>query len=263
MKTLINWKVFFVLLVAFEFGLVAITPYSLALQQHALANVQLPIPLTVLIPIQIVSQTLLFGVFIVLGLLFASRIGLGLPILEAKLRSEPVRDKIRVILPISIILGIVSSLLVIALEFMVFQPALVQQLGDQANKLALESSQLAAWKGFLASFYGGINEEILLRLNGMSFPAWLGKFVSHTADGKPSIFIFWMANVVVVVLFGLGRLPATALLLSLTPLIVIRTVLLNGIVGVVCGWFYQARGLDAAMLAHFSADIVLHVLLAL
>ena len=38
-----------------------------------------------------------------------------------------------------------------------------------------------------------------------------------------------------------------------------RALLLNGIGGIVFGWLYWKRGLLAAMLAHFSADIVLHV----
>ena len=263
MKTFINWKIFFILLAAFAFGLVAITPYSLALQQNALSNIQLPIPLAVLIPIQLISQTLLFGVFIAFGLFFASRIGLGLPILEAKLRGESVTNKVYTLLPISITLGVVASLLIIGLEVAVFQPALLQQLGDKANTLNLKTSQPAAWKGFLASFYGGINEEILLRLIVMSFLAWLGKFISKTADGKPTNAVFWIANILAAVLFGLGHLPATALLIPLTPLIVLRAIVLNGIVGIACGWLYQTRGLESAMISHFSADIVLHVLLAL
>ncbi|HXD11531.1 MAG TPA: CPBP family intramembrane glutamic endopeptidase [Anaerolineales bacterium] len=263
MKTHINWNIFFVLLAAFAFGLVAITPYSLALQQNALANIQLPIPLAVLIPIQLLSQTLLFGIFIALGLFFAGRTGLGLPILEARLRGESVANKIRAVLPISIALGIGASLLIIGLEVVVFQPAMIQQLGDKANALNLETSQSAAWKGFLASFYGGINEEILLRLIVMSFLAWLGKFISRTADGKPTNAVLWSANILAAVLFGLGHLPATALLVPLTPLIILRAIVLNGVVGIVCGWLYQTRGLEAAMMSHFSADIVLHVLLAL
>lgn len=263
MKTFINWKVFFILLAAFAFGLVAIMPYALALQQNALANVQLPMPLAVLIPIQIISQTLLFGIFIALGLFFANRVGLGLPILDAKLRGEVVADKVRAVLPISILLGVVSSLLIIGLEAAVFQPALAQELGEKANAIALQTSQPAAWKGFLASFYGGINEEILLRLIVMSFLAWLGKFISRTADGKPTSAVLWIANILAAVLFGLGHLPATAMLIPLTPLVIIRAILLNGFVGIACGWLYQTRGLESAMIAHFSADIVLHVLLAL
>ena len=263
MKTFINWKIFFILLAAFAFGLFAITPYSLALQQNALANIKLPMPLAVLIPIQLISQTLLFGIFIALGLFFASRIGLGTPILEAKLRGESVANKVYALLPISIILGIVASLLIIGLEVAVFQPALLQQLGDKANALNLRTAQPAAWKGFLASFYGGINEEILLRLIVMSFLAWLGKFISKTSEGKPTNTVFWIANILAAVLFGLGHLPATALLIPLTPLVIIRAIVLNGLAGIAFGWLYQTRGLESAMIAHFSADIVLHVLLAL
>jgi len=263
MKTFINWKIFFILLAVFAFGLIAITPYSLALQQNALANIKLPIPLAVLIPIQLISQTLIFGIFIALGLFFANRVGLGAPILEAKLRGESVTSKVQAILPISIILGVAASLLIITLEVAVFQPAMLQQLGDKANVLNLKTAQPAAWKGFLASFYGGINEEILLRLIVMSFLAWLGKFISKTPDGKPTNIIFWTANILAAVLFGLGHLPATALLIPITPLVIIRAIVLNGFVGIACGWLYQTRGLESAMIAHFSADIVLHVLLAL
>jgi hypothetical protein len=34
----------------------------------------------------------------------------------------------------------------------------------------------------------------------------------------------------------------------------------NGLVGVVFGWLYWRYGLLAAMIAHFSADVVLHTL---
>ena len=263
MKTFINWKVFFVLLAAFAFGLFAITPYSLALQQNTLANIKLPIPLAILIPIQLISQTLLFGIFIALGLFFANRIGLGLPILEAGLRGESVANKVRALLPISITLGVVASLLIIGLEVTVFQPALLQQLGDKASTLNLKTAQPAAWKGFLASFYGGIAEEILLRLFVMSFLIWLGRFLSKTSNGRPINLIFWIANILAAVLFGLGHLPTVALLVPLTTIVVMRTVILKGLIGIVCGWLYWKRGLEAAMISHFSADLVLHVLLAL
>ena len=62
------------------------------------------------------------------------------------------------------------------------------------------------------------------------------------------------------VVFGLGHLPATAALLPLTPAVIARAVVLNGIPGVVFGWLFWRRGLEAAMVAHFGADLVLHVL---
>ncbi len=46
----------------------------------------------------------------------------------------------------------------------------------------------------------------------------------------------------------------------LSPAVVARALVLNGVGGVVFGWLYWRRGLLAAMVAHFSADVVLHVL---
>jgi membrane protease YdiL (CAAX protease family) len=97
----------------------------------------------------------------------------------------------------------------------------------------------------------------------MSLIAWLGSFISKTPDGKPTGAIFWIANILAAVLFGLGHLPATANILPLTPLVITRAILLNGVGGVIFGWLYWKRGLESAMIAHFSADIVLHVLFAL
>jgi len=58
-------------------------------------------------------------------------------------------------------------------------------------------------------------------------------------------------------------LPATALLVPLTQLVITRAIILNGLVGIVFGWLYWKRGLEAAMVSHFAADIILHLLLAL
>jgi membrane protease YdiL (CAAX protease family) len=258
-----NWKIFFIVWIAAVIGVIAIIPYSLTLQSGTLQNLDLPIPLPLLLVIQIAQNAVIFGVLTALGLFFANRIGLGLPILEARLKGESVADKVRALLPLSIIIGVVAALLIIGLEIAIFQPALLRELGDSANALSGEAAQPPAWQGFLASFYGGISEEVLLRLFVMSLIAWLGSFISKTTEGKPTSTVFWTANILAAVLFGLGHLPATANLIPLTPLVITRAIVLNGLAGVAFGWLYWKRGLESAMIAHFSADIVLHVLLAL
>jgi membrane protease YdiL (CAAX protease family) len=97
----------------------------------------------------------------------------------------------------------------------------------------------------------------------MSFLVWVGRAVSKTADGKPTSAVFWVANVLAAVLFGLGHLPVTSTIVPLTPIVVARAIVLNGLAGVGFGWLYWRRGLESAMVAHFSADIVLHVLFAI
>lgn len=263
MKTIINWKVFFILWTAAILATIAVFPYTLELQTSALAAAKLPMPLPVLLTIQIVQNALLLAILIFGGMFFASRVGLGMPILESATRGESVTNKVRAILPLSIVLGLIGTLIILGLEVFYFQPAMLKELGNPANALNLQTSQPAAWKGLLASFYGGIAEEIQLRLLVMSFFVWVGHFISKTTEGKPTAAVIWVANILAALLFGLGHLPTTALLVPLTPLVILRAVVLNGLLGIAFGWLYWKHGLEAAMISHFSADIVLHVLLAL
>lgn len=256
-----NWKIFFILWVAAILATLAVLPYVFEMQSDLIALV--PISLPALIAIQIVQSGILFAILIFIGLILMKRIGLSTPILDAATNGETYADKFSAILPISIALGVIASLFIVGLDAYIFQPALLRELGDKANALNLQTSQPAAWKGFLASFYGGITEELLLRLFVMSLFAWLGSFINKTSDGKPTHIIFWIANILAAILFGIGHLPAVSVLLPLTTLVVIRTVVLNAVGGIIFGWLYQSRGLESAMIAHFSADIVLHVLLAL
>lgn len=265
-----NWILFLILFLASVFGLVAILPYSLALQGGLPPQQSLPMPLGQLILIQLGTQVALFAFAAAMGLSFANGIGLGLPILKAWLYPQevgadarPLWPKIRAFLPLSVIIGVVGSLLIIGLDAFIFQPLLKVQVGID-NPLGAGSAHTpAAWQGLLASFYGGINEEILLRLLVMSFLAWIGRSISHKPDGRPTLAVLWIANVLAAVLFGLGHLPVTSTLVTLTPLVVTRAIVLNGLLGVGFGYLYFKHGLESAMLSHFTADIVLHVLFAL
>jgi hypothetical protein len=256
-----NWKIFFILLAACVWGIIAVLPYTLELQKNVLSG--LTMPLWLLLLIQIIQSTVLFAIAIGLGLFIANRIGLGLPILEAKLAGESVGARLKAILPISIILGVAGSILIIGLDIYLFGPAMKTAFGAEAELLNIQGTQPAAWKGLLASFYGGIDEEVLLRLGIMTLFAWLGKFINKTPEGQPTSLVFWIANILAAVLFGLGHLPATATILPLTPLVVLRAIVLNGLLGVAFGYLYVTRGLESAIISHFSADIVLHVLMAL
>lgn len=257
-----NWKLFLILWLAGTFGVMAVIPYTLTLQGELLQSLELPIPLPALLALQIVQGSIILGVLTALGLLLANRIGLGAPIVEAWLNKESISEKIKSILPISIILGLIAGVLIIVLDVYVFQPLLIKDLGEQLNAIP-ESIKPPAWQGFLASFYGGIGEELQLRLFFMSLLAWLGSFISKQVNGKANNTVLWIANILAAIVFGLGHLPAASFILPLTTLVVIRIVLLNAIGGIIFGWLYQTRGLESAMIAHFSADIVLHVIFAI
>src|SRR4030042_3422489 len=223
-----------------------------------------PVSFSKMFVAQLTQGVPFIAILIFLGMILMKRIGLSAPILDAVTKGErkSAAGTLRRVLPISVVLGVVATLLLIGLSF-VLQPLLVAELGDKAAALRITGPQPAVWKGFLASFSGGIAEEIQLRLFFMSLLAWLGSFISRTSEGKPTNAIFWIANILAAILFGVGNLPSITVFVPLTALVLFRTLLLNAIIGVICGWLYQKRGLESAMISHFSADIVLHVLLAL
>ncbi len=258
-----NWRVFIVLWLASILGMVAIVPYSLTLQGITLENWPLAIPPFILIPIQLAEQAVFFGIATAAGLFLAYRIGLGAPILEAKLAGEKVGQRVRSILLPAIALGVIAGLIIIGLEIFIFTPALRAELGDTYKSLLTPGIAPPAWQGFLASFYGGIDEEILLRLFVLSLLAFLGKFISHTTAGRPTLAVLWIANILAAVLFGLGHLPAIANLVPLTPVVTVRAIVLNGLAGLAFGYLYFTRGIESAMLSHFCGDIILHVVAAL
>ena len=255
-----NWRVFFIVWALAVMGGVAVVPYALTLQAETLATAELPIPLPVLIAIQIGQQALLFGLLTGLGLLLATRIGLGLPLLRGWLAGEPVSARLKAMLAPAIVLGVLSAGAIIALGLLLFNPLLQAEFKRLGVELP-SNPPPPAWQGFLASFYGGISEEVLLRLFLLSLLAWLGSRLWRTSSGRPALGVFWVANLLAAVLFGLGHLPTAVVAgIPLTPLLVAEILVLNGLAGLVFGWLYWTYGLESAMLAHFSADIVLHVI---
>ena len=104
--------------------------------------------------------------------------------------------------------------------------------------------------------YGAVIEEVMLRLFIMSLLA----FVLHKLFGKktekPATSILIAANVIAALLFAAGHLPATEMMMGITPMILFRCFLLNGGFGLLFGWLYRKYGLRYAMLAHGGCHIV-------
>ncbi len=71
----------------------------------------------------------------------------------------------------------------------------------------------------------------------------------------------WGAIIAAAILFGLGHLPITSSITAITPIVIARAIILNGIGGLVFGWLYWKKGLTYAMACHFTADIVLLTIL--
>lgn len=113
--------------------------------------------------------------------------------------------------------------------------------------------------GFLGSISAGINEEIIMRLFVMSLFIWL--LTKILRRPQPNNGMIWTANIIAALIFGALHLPLAAQIYKeLIPIIVLNIIILNTLGGTLFGWLYWKRGILAAMIAHFGADVVLHVI---
>ncbi len=112
--------------------------------------------------------------------------------------------------------------------------------------------------GVIASIlYGGIIEEILIRLFFMSLIAFLIFKIFYRGMEKIPTRVFVIANIVAAILFAAGHLPATLVTFGeLTPMILFRCFLLNGGFGILFGWLYRKYGIVYAMMSHALFHIV-------
>jgi branched-subunit amino acid transport protein len=123
---------------------------------------------------------------------------------------------------------------------------------------------LDAWIASL--LYGGVIEEVMLRLFFLSLVAWLLRKLfckGKDTESLPS-WLFVAANIIAALLFAAAHLPATAVLFGkLTPVLLLRCFLLNGGLALGFGWLYRKYNIGYAMLAHAGVHICSKVLFLL
>lgn len=228
-----EWRVFFMLVTAGALGGIAVLPYALELQADRID--ELPMSMTHIVALSLAQGVVLMAVVVTLGMLAANAQNLIIP--------SAVKN-----LPLAVGAGIMAGAAIVLLERVVFMPFLPETLQQSTTPIAV-------WKRFLASFYGGFTEEILMRLFLMSVLA----FVLSRFWDQP-LWVLWMANVIAAFVFGLLHLPTVAAIVPLSLIVIVRTVILNMVGGVIFGGLFIHYGLTAAFAAHFTADIVLHIL---
>ena len=229
---------------------VAVLPYARRLTPEAFAKIKLSFPM--LAAQQGLEVFVLLGLLSLFGLRMGHRVGLGSPWLQGLFGAPKTATRATLRPWHTIVLGLVAGLVMIGLS-LVLDPMLPKMLHPVAKSTAGAS---ALW-GFLASFYGGIAEELQLRLFLMTLLVWM---LTLAGRHRPKPALFWLAIVIAALAFGAGHLPAAQQVWGLSGIVVVRTIALNALGGLVFGWLYWKRGLEMAMLGHFAADIVLHVL---
>jgi len=243
-------KQFAILFVLGSVGIVMFTIMSIPLIEQQLAKLspealeKVP-PLGMLMLLQGLQYSVLLAISILIGIGCAYRVGLHSHLIDRWVFHTAKVPSFAVEMKWSLGLGAAAAIVLLLLDRLM-QPALPEAL-QVANNIE------RSWLNLLTAMsYGGITEEILMRWGLMSLLVWIAWKVLKQGVTLPSQGIYQSAIVLAALVFGLLHLPATAAIVPLTPLVIIRAILLNGIAGIAFGWLFWQYSLEAAMLAHVS-----------
>jgi hypothetical protein len=194
------------------------------------------------------------AVVVLLGLRIGRTCGLGAPLIEAVLYPSLPSRSLGPPLVIAALAGAgLGAGVLLALRF-----GLAAAVPQLTARLASEAG-VAAWKRWLIAFDSAVLEEMMFRLLLVTGLVVLARHAATVSSGPGPRWTLALPVVIVAGGFAAAHLRPWLAVASPTPALVGGVLLLNAAGGLVFGWLYVTRGIEAAMVAHFVADVLLHV----
>ncbi len=196
----------------------------------------------------LVGALLIYPVAIYFGLRVGGRLGLGAPLIAARLAGrgfEGAAARLGTGSALGVGLGLAGVLVAAVLG------------GSLASADPAGADVVPLWIGVAQGLSAAVGEELVFRLGLMSILAWLAWRVLPAGDGGPSDLGMWFALGLTAVVFTMvhgapgGDAAGTALQVA-QPMQIVRL-----LAGVLFGWLFWKQGLEAAMAGHFAYDMVL------
>lgn len=114
-----------------------------------------------------------------------------------------------------------------------------------------EDAAVEAWKWPIISFNAAVLEEIVFRLFLVSLLVWIAaRFVRQRTAFEIALLVSALA-------FGAAHLGRWT---SLGPAVVTASMMVNAFAAIMLGLVYVKWGIEAAMISHFAADLVVHLI---
>ena len=197
----------------------------------------------------LINSQWVFGLAALVGLAFGPSLGLDAPLVEALVAGTPISFSLDVLL-IPCACGAGLAVVLWILDVLLF-PAARSSLA--ASGVSVPPPLLRAG----ALLYGAIAEEVLTRFGILTLSARATELLLEVAGPPERRIALASAVAISTGVFALGHLPTTAGLTPLTRPLVLRSILLNGLAGMVFGALFCVYGLEAAVIGHGSADVMI------
>ena len=217
-------------------GLYVLDSYPPEMQQEALAQGLTPTIMALVSSVQAVGYGVVLGI---IGIWLGKKTGLW----------KDETDFAKKSLLITLVIAVIGGLALILPDLLFF---------GRYNEVIMNSYAAKPTVVYIigAILYGGVIEEVMLRLFLMTVIAFVLWKLFARKEEKPTLAILVASNIIATLLFAAGHLPATFMMIGNSPLILFRCFLLNGGFGLLFGYLYRKHGLRYSMLAHAGCHIV-------
>ena len=203
-----------------------------------------PIVLKLLI---IVNPTMFLLISVAVGTALFDKINLKVPVISSllKIKQENSGTIFKQQLKYGISLGLLAGAAIMVIAY-IYGMFIQEELKAMENQMELT---LAA--RFL---YGGITEELLLRFGFMTLVVWITSKLTKRLDNTT----YWIGIVLSTVLFAVGHFPVVyAAIPNPTLLLLSYELIGNSVGGLIFGWLYWKKGLEAAIIAHAFTHVAM------
>lgn len=250
----VRTRLFLILWLAGMTGVLSILLIDLSALMASLpatAASEMPLPPLMMKLVSIIQPSILLAGAVLVGVRLAPAVGLSAPVAEALARREGLASAIKPQIIPGLVSGSVTAIVLLS-SWILLKPYLPPLFVTRAEKFNAMMPVLTRL------LYGGITEEMLLRWGLLTLIVWASWRWFHKGRGTPRATYFVMAIVFSSLVFGIGHLPIVrALGVDFTAPIVGFIVLGNSAFGLIAGFLYWLKGLEAAIIAHMTTHIVI------
>ena len=193
----------------------------------------------------LVNPMIFLSIAVVVGTVLYDKVNLTVPTISSLLRIERPQISFVQQLKYGVVLGLLAGILIVLVAF-IFGKLLPEEFKALENKIELT---------LLARFgYGGIVEELLLRFGFMTFVVWGTSKLTKSLNDTT----YWIGIVLSTILFAVGHFPVVFASVSQPSFLLLTYILIgNSIGGIIFGWLYWRKGLEAACVAHIFTHVAM------
>jgi hypothetical protein len=194
--------------------------------------------------LSLMNPLIMLIVAIVAGIFLHEKAGLDVPVIKSVIKRENITG-LKGILGYGIIWGAITGALLVIMSYL-FTPLMPAEFIELGENL-----ELTLMARFL---YGGITEEILMRFGLMTFFIWLIFKIS----GRLHNWVYWSGILAAALIFAVAHFPVAFNAVEEPSVLLLSYILIgNSLGGIVFGWLYWKKGLEAAFAAHIMAHVVM------